>query len=199
MQAEDAREAVLDRGVSVWERIVQPGRWPEWKVDPSRDEMRWSAQRRTGIYEQTLRLVESNDERVEAECRALRMVHMDRLLCWSRVVPSRAGGRRRSLLVPIALLGVTSCMLPIVLGSISIWLLLALPVPLMYVGYVTGRKYRQCSVLRRRLDAGRCPACGYDITKLPQAIDPALLGRMRIGPRECSECGMRWPGVPSAV
>jgi hypothetical protein len=43
-----------------------------------------------------------------------------------------------------------------------------------------------------------CPACGYDLRGLPEAVPVEVLG-VRLGPRRCVECGEPWPRVPGPV
>lgn len=41
-----------------------------------------------------------------------------------------------------------------------------------------------------------CRVCGYKLIGQPEAIPPALLEGLHVGPARCSECGVHWPGVP---
>lgn len=41
-----------------------------------------------------------------------------------------------------------------------------------------------------------CPDCDYDLSGCPNAISPARLGGLLVGPHRCPECSSCWPGVP---
>jgi hypothetical protein len=49
---------------------------------------------------------------------------------------------------------------------------------------------------RLKLNSGKCIKCGYDLSSLPRAIDPAAIQGIDVGPEKCPECGRAWPRIP---
>lgn len=64
-----------------------------------------------------------------------------------------------------------------------------------FVG-VVGLQLRANMKRSRVLLAGSCLRCGYDLESLPQALSPAAVGGLKLGPLRCPECGRLWPAIP---
>lgn len=64
----------------------------------------------------------------------------------------------------------------------------------MFIGASRLDYYRTRRRLLRTLEAGTCPACGYELAHVPPAFPSDKLPGA--GPVRCTECASPWPLVP---
>jgi hypothetical protein len=127
-----------------------------------------------------------------AQARDLVEAHRQRTAYW-RACPDASRGVGRAL--GIVAVGYTLMGFVGALGHTGgvAALFMATPIAALTVG---GLSLRRSLGPADALAARRCLRCGYSLERLPQAIDPALLDGLQVGPLECPECGLRWPLVP---
>ncbi len=59
--------------------------------------------------------------------------------------------------------------------------------------------HRRLIRLRRDLEDGLCPDCGYDLSSVRPGIELGPEKNLRTGPARCPECGSPWPMLPPPV
>ncbi|MFM9956714.1 MAG: hypothetical protein ACKVZJ_01450 [Phycisphaerales bacterium] len=94
----------------------------------------------------------------------------------------RSGGGRG------AMLGMFAASFPILIVVI-----------LVFVVWFQRQQRRQRHQLLASFGAKRCCDCNYDLSGIPDAIDPERLGGEQTGPARCPECEAPWPLVPPVV
>lgn len=81
-----------------------------------------------------------------------------------------------------------------VVAGTALGVLLAIP----WLAWHIARTRRRARC-RKALAARVCPDCSYDLSGLPDEIEPENLEGQRIGPERCPECGVPWPLLPPPV
>ncbi len=157
---------------------------------------------------------ERNDDSIDR----LRTEHRDRVNYWSKRIGMRCeliGPNRRGFVLPpkpswrLELVSLALLLTWAVLGGLflryNLFLLFVVGgLGFAALSYFLFRTHHRRDKLHnnppwqvRTLINPACPNCNYDLSNSPDAIPPDKLDGWCTGPRQCSECGVLWPLVPS--